>query len=160
MLDEQGVCRWAVAAPGHTQNPVPDRIVNAQYVATLDVRESGALVPLPRVGCPMLFAATDPTTGRIRLVRTPPLLRFEDRRTATMPRKPLVSKLEDELTPVVPASVPPPRRDRISSTPPPPSDPVPLMRRTPIPPRITGVQAIPVRVRAANLTKKRLARGK
>jgi len=136
MLDEQGVCRWAVSSPGKTREKVPERIVGAQYVATLDLEASGGLVVFPRVGCPMLFAATD-ETGRIRLVRTPPLQRFEDRRAAPM-RQPLASKLDaraldDDFTPIAPvprpSSIPPPM------TTPPESFPVPLlMQLTPLPP--------------------------
>jgi hypothetical protein len=79
MLDERGVCRWAVAPPGKTHAAIPEKIVGAQYVATLDLASTGGLVDLPRVGCPMLFAATD-ETGHIQLVRTPPVTRFEDKR--------------------------------------------------------------------------------
>lgn len=174
MLDEQGVCRWAVAHPGHTRDSVPERIVGAQYVATLDLQEEGGLVPLPRVGCPMLFAATDPTNGRVRLVRTPSLERFEDRRNGPV-RKPLVSKIDEDMTPVVPTPIPkswPPPEGRGPQR----EDPLPLVHRTPVPPapraRITarippapsfsqtGVQSLPVRVRSANMTLKKLARGK
>ena len=241
MLDAEGVCRWAVAQPGRTAEKVPERIVGAQYLATLDLDAEGALVDLPRVGCPMLFAATD-EKGRIRLVRTPPLLRFEDRREGAT-RRPLASKFdievtprkapaqtvqarpyEDDATPVAPmprsSSIPPPPSVPPPSVPPPStvpeSLPVPLMRpttvtraivpsqphlpaprtplppppRTPLPPppraRIAaripppptaplastgsgvraqpeasnGVQSIPVRVRAANMSLKRLARGR
>lgn len=195
MLDENGVCRWAVAQPGRTGETVPERIVGAQYLATVNLHEEGGIVDFPRVGCPMLFAATD-ETGRVRLVRTPPLLRFEDRRVAPM-RRPLASKFDtdDEMTPVALA--------RTSSIPPPPSQaaPIPLTKplmsvtqplpttRTPLPPpprariaaRIppapavpslanTGsglrvspsqtVQSIPVRFHAANMSLKKLARGK
>ena len=201
MLDADGVCRWAVAHPGRVGERVPERIVGAQYLATLDVTAEGALVDFPRVGCPMLFAATDPVTGRVRLVRTPPLIRFEDRRHAPV-RRPFASKFDadDDRTPVAPVP-------RSSSVPPPPSVPPPseaypieLSRpitssgllvppRTPLPPpprariaaRIppapstvpsfsqTGsgarapqnaIHAIPVRTRAANMTLKKLARGK
>jgi len=186
MLDENGVCRWAVAQPGRAEQ-VPERIVGAQYLATLDLDAEGALVNFPRIGCPMLFAATD-ETGRVRLVRTPPLLRFEDRRVAPM-RRPLASKFEtdedDLMTPVA--------ANRTSSVPPPPSTaepsvPLPLTnpitQRTPLPPppraRIAarippppsipslsttgsglraspapsspGVQSIPVRFHAANVS--------
>jgi len=203
MLDANGVCRWAVAQPGRTAEKVPERIVGAQYLATLDVDAEGALVDLPRVGCPMLFAATD-EKGRIRLVRTPPLLRFEDRRNGPM-RRPLASKFDDEeeATPVASrSSVPPPPEPPPESTeeslplpltkpttmtralaPPPAPRLTPALmsppRSTPLPPpprariaaRIppppatvplasTGVQSIPVRMRAANMTLKRLARGK
>src|SRR6185503_1596507 len=142
MRDQNGVCRWAVAQPGHTAEKVPERIVGAQYLATLDVDAEGALVDLPRIGCPMLFAATD-ESGRIRLVRTPPLLRFEDRRNGPM-RRPLASKFDVE-----PATTPTPPMPRhydeeatplssyISelasqrqSSPPPESLPLPLMRQT------------------------------
>jgi len=110
MLDADGVCRWAVGHSGRSSaERVPERIVGAQYLASLDVTAEGALVDLPRVGCPMLFAATDPVTGRVRLVRTPPLLRFEDRRNAPM-RRPLASKfdMDEEKTPARPSSIPPP----------------------------------------------------
>ncbi len=182
MLDAEGVCRWAVAHPGRTGERVPERIVGAQYLATLDLNADGALVDFPRIGCPMLFAATDPVTGRVRLVRTPPLLRFEDRRNAPT-RRPLASKFEtdEDRTPVAQArtsSIPPPP----SSIPPPPETlPLELSRpitssgllvppRTPLPPpprariapRIPPAPPtkIPVRVRAGNMTLKKLARGR
>jgi hypothetical protein len=123
MLDEQGVCRWAVAQPGKREM-VPERIVGAQYVAALDLGAEGGLVTFPRVGCPMLFAVTD-EAGRIRLVRTPPLQRFEDRRNAPT-RQPLASKLDtDELTPIsnaAPESFPVPllKARRSTTLPPPP----------------------------------------
>lgn len=215
MLDASGVCRWAVAQPGRTAEKVPERIVGAQYLATLDLDADGALVDLPRVGCPMLFAATD-EKGRIRLVRTPPLLRFEDRRNGPT-RKPLASKFDDdEATPIAPPPRPssiPPAPPRQSSIPPPPASsvpeslPVPLTRpttmtraiapppppslapltRTPLPPppraRITprippapptlplastgsglraspGMVPMPARVRATNMSLKKLALGK
>jgi len=201
MLDADGVCRWAVGHSGKSSaERVPERIVGAQYLASLDVTAEGALVDLPRVGCPMLFAATDPVTGRVRLVRTPPLLRFEDRRNAPT-RRPLASKFDyetqdPEKTPARPSSIPPPMSqdaEPIQLTrpittsgivPAPPG----LTRHTPLPPppraRIAarippapstvpslsamtaslrdtqGVKAIPVRTRAANMTLKKLARGK
>jgi hypothetical protein len=202
MLDENGVCRWAVAQPGHAgrEEKVPERIVGAQYLATLDVHAEGAIVDFPRVGCPMLFAATD-ETGRVRLVRTPPLTRFEDRRVAPM-RRPLASKFDDdEKTPVALARTssvppPPPPSDPAPQTDPEPSLPLPLTNaistRTPLPPpprariaarippppsipslaqtsgsglRVTptpnvGVQSIPVRFHAANMSLRKLARGK
>ncbi len=213
MLDENGVCRWAVEQPGRAEK-VPERIVGAQYLATLDVNVEGAIVDFPRVGCPMLFAATD-ETGRVRLVRTPPLLRFEDRRVAPM-RRPLASKFDfddivpaprfnadEEKTPVALArtsSIPPPPTSATEpSIPLPLTNPIsssqmgaPVTRRTPLPPppraRIAarippppqspsapslsstgsglrvppqaGVQSIPVRFHAANMSLRKLARGK
>jgi len=197
MLDADGVCRWAVGHSGMSAERVPERIVGAQYLATLDVNAEGALVDLPRVGCPMLFAATDPVTGRVRLVRTPPLVRFEDRRNAPM-RRPLASKFDtdEEKTPARPSSIPPPMSEEpINLTRPithssgiVPAPPGIMPRHTPLPPppraRIAarippapstvpslasataalrdtqGVKAIPVRTRAANMTMKKLARGK
>ena len=203
MLDADGVCRWAVGHSGKSSaERVPERIVGAQYLASLDVTAEGALVDLPRVGCPMLFAATDPVTGRVRLVRTPPLLRFEDRRNAPT-RRPLASKFDhdEEKTPARPSSIPPPMNEMFPMS---EAEPIQLtrpittsgivpappgmMRHTPLPPppraRIAarippapstvpslsattaalrdtqGVKAIPVRTRAANMTLKKLARGK
>ncbi len=213
MLDELGVCRWAVAVPGRTQEKVPERIVGSQYMATLDLESEGGLVDFPKVGCPMLFAATD-DGGRVRLVRTPPVLRFEDRRNGTV-RPPLgrtpSMPPEEELTPVsMPSrtsSIPPPMtkrpssippapplpfgserealmRPRFSTIPPPASEalPLPLVKRTPLPPpprarivaRIpppptlpmltsqsnSGIQSIPVRVRATTTSAKKLAHAK
>ncbi len=163
MLDAEGVCRWAVAHPGRVGERVPERIVGAQYLATLDLTAEGALVDFPRVGCPMLFAATDPVTGRVRLVRTPPLLRFEDRRNAPT-RRPLASKFEtdEDRTPVAQA--------RTSSIPPPPETlPLELSRpitssgllvppRTPLPPPPRA--RIAPRIPPANIPLKKLARGR
>ena len=129
MLDERGVCRWAVAPPGKTHAKIPERIVGAQYVATLDMSTRGGLVDLPEVGCPMLFAAVD-ENGRIQLVRTQPLLRFEDKRLPSDSRSrsapPPALLDESERTPAQPASVPPSV----------PSTPLPLVRAaSPVPPR-------------------------
>lgn len=86
LLDEQGVCRRAVPKrarsgertfAGRTVAEAARRCVGAQYVASIDVREPGALVPRPCVGASMLFAYVG-EGGRIAVVRTGPLLRFED----------------------------------------------------------------------------------
>src|SRR5262249_45482590 len=76
MLNENGVCEWA-APTGRGR--VPDRIVGAQFVASLDVDVPGALVGQPREGVPMLFAAVD-GDGHISLIRAALLLRSDDRR--------------------------------------------------------------------------------
>ncbi len=80
MLDGNGVCRWvtSVAGNGHSKEAA-DRCVGAQYVASIDTAVEGALVDLPRVGKPMIFAAVG-ADGRVSLVRTGPLLKFEARR--------------------------------------------------------------------------------
>ena len=213
MLDAEGVCRWAVSLPGRTQEKVPERIVGAQYVATLDLDSKGGLVDLPRIGCPMLFAVTD-ENGRIRLLRTPPVLRFEDRRiTIKAGPAPI---LDEDKTPSVPSTIPqpavppptsplplvrppqqsfagalppppalprttrmtplpPPPRARIAARLPPPPQTRPIQRQSepPIPEHVrspSGIRPAPnappapiavgVRVRAANMSVKRLVRGK
>ncbi|MEO6420044.1 MAG: hypothetical protein ABIP39_11580 [Polyangiaceae bacterium] len=80
MLDSSGVCRWVTSVPGsgHSKQAA-DRCVGAQYVASIDTQVEGALVELPRVGKPMIFAAIG-ENGRVSLVRTGPLLKFEAKR--------------------------------------------------------------------------------
>ena len=92
MLDAEGICRWVVAANPPPATPAnrarakdweksqqaAARCIGAQYVASLDVSTSGGLVDMPRVGVPMLFARVD-RNGRVSLVRTGAVLRFEDR---------------------------------------------------------------------------------
>ena len=142
MLDGTGVCRWAVAPPGKTHAKVPDRIVGAQYVATLDVSAPGALVPLPKPGCPMLFASTD-ENGHVTLVRTPPVQRFEDKRrpSAAPPRCLDPSRTLEDMTPINalpsarPASTPPLPLVRPAAAPLPPFRPVGMLPKLPPPPR-------------------------
>lgn len=152
MLDERGVCEWA--APTGSGR-VPDRIIGAQFVASLDVTVPGALVGEPKEGVPMLFAAVD-ENGRVSLVRTTNLVRFDDRRegsgvvrtgetpTAPAPKPSLRPSLEDlaprgrtssvpPRPPVgarTPSSYPPPAR----TTPPPGSDNNYAPPRVPRPP--------------------------
>jgi len=86
LLDEDGVCRRVVlrherlsadaTLGGRTRAQAARRCIGAQYVASIDVRVNGGLVPMPRVGVPMLFAYTG-DDGRIAVVRTGPLVRFE-----------------------------------------------------------------------------------
>ena len=86
LLDEDGVCRRALlhhasrsgdaTLGGRTRAQAARRCIGAQYVASIDVRVDGGLVPMPRVGVPMLFAYTG-DDGRIAVVRTGPLVRFE-----------------------------------------------------------------------------------
>ncbi|HEY1690970.1 MAG TPA: hypothetical protein VGG39_02345 [Polyangiaceae bacterium] len=87
LLDEDGVCLRVVlkherrsakdtTLGGRTRGQAARRCIGAQYVASIDVRVDGALVPMPRVGMPMLFAYTG-EDGRIAVVRTGRLLKFE-----------------------------------------------------------------------------------
>ncbi len=85
LLDENGICRRVMLSRsrradttlgGRTRAQAARQCVGAQYVASIDVRVEGGLVPMPRVGAPMLFAYTG-EDGRYAVVRTGPLLRFE-----------------------------------------------------------------------------------
>jgi hypothetical protein len=88
LLDGRGVCRRVLLRDqprsvyatdtnlGRTRPETARRCLGAQYVASLDVRVEGALVPMPWVGVPMLFAATG-EDGRIAIIRTGPVLHFE-----------------------------------------------------------------------------------
>ncbi len=88
MLDTDGICRWVIATGlkesrkarlWEKSHQAAARCIGAQYVASIDVGVDGGLVAAPRMGVPMLFARLDPQTGRISLVRTGPLVRFETR---------------------------------------------------------------------------------
>jgi hypothetical protein len=89
-LDEDGVCREIVrraAALNGVRRADADaaaRCIGAQYVAALDLTAGGGLVAMPKVGSPMLFAFVA-EGGRIVLVRTGRLLRFEDKVTRPTP---------------------------------------------------------------------------
>ena len=130
MLDERGVCRWAVAGrnPDGSKSKVPDRIVGGQFVATLDLDSEQGLAALPKVGAPMLFAVVD-SSGHISLVRTAKLVRWEDKRG---------EELEiEEVTPppassayAMPLTRPPAFHTSLPR-PVPPSNP--LTRHTPLP---------------------------
>jgi hypothetical protein len=86
LLDGNGVCRRVLlrherraadaTLGGRTRTQAARRCIGAQYVASIDVRAEGGLVPMPRLGAPMLFAYTD-DDGRLAVVRTGPLARFE-----------------------------------------------------------------------------------
>lgn len=79
LLDENGICRRVLmAVDGKVDGgglQVAERCVGAQYIASLDVSVSGGLVKDPTVGVPLLFARID--DGRVALVRTSPLERFD-----------------------------------------------------------------------------------
>jgi hypothetical protein len=89
LLDEEGICRSVLArssavAAGGGRGGRPTRIpasaekcIGAQYVAAIDVREAGGMLQLPKPGAQMLFARTE-KNGRITLVRSAPVIRFEE----------------------------------------------------------------------------------
>jgi hypothetical protein len=79
LLDDEGFCRKIVMTGARRESRNARRCVNAQYVASLDLREAGGLVEMPTPGAPMLFARVD-ENGRVALVRTGPVVRFETMR--------------------------------------------------------------------------------
>jgi hypothetical protein len=86
MLDADGICRWVVPASSAGRSTTfskdldsSERCVGAQYVASIDALVQGGLVELPRVGASLVFAVVD-ASGRISLIRTGALLRFEVKR--------------------------------------------------------------------------------
>jgi hypothetical protein len=97
LLDGDGICRFVTTAPARGMLPVrarhadagargsdgagrvpdhADRCIGAQYVASIDLGAKGGLVELPRPGAPLVFARIE-ADGRIALVRSGPLVRFE-----------------------------------------------------------------------------------
>jgi hypothetical protein len=80
MLDEEGVCLHVHKRSkdrGHDAVDGAIRCIGAQFVAALDPSQPGFLGHAPALGVPMLFAKVGPA-GKISLVRTGPLERFEN----------------------------------------------------------------------------------
>jgi hypothetical protein len=98
MLDEEGVCidvhRRRIDWDGKASEGAA-HCLGAQYVATLDPSEPGFLGHDPTLGVPMLFAKVGPT-GKISIVRTGPLERF-DVRGACESERPTEPILTDSL---------------------------------------------------------------
>jgi hypothetical protein len=87
-LDDEGICRQIIRRAAG-MNGVPraedsvSRCIGAQYVASIDVATKGGLIAMPKVGTPLLFAYIG-RDGRIALVRTGTLLRFETKQRAEL----------------------------------------------------------------------------
>lgn len=125
LLDAEGICRRIVpVVPGAAKAATKrrdtaraaSRCVGAQYVASLDASVAGMLAEMPRVGAPMLFARTD-ERGRISLVRTGNVTRFESHR-----HDPFATDNRESLSlltsaPAIAPSAPSPRRVRESERP-------------------------------------------
>ncbi|MGO8997141.1 MAG: hypothetical protein ACLQVI_27820 [Polyangiaceae bacterium] len=158
LLDAGGICRSVLAASsaatanGHGRSArIPssaEQCIGAQYVATLDVREPGGMLPLPKAGAQMLFARTE-KNGRVTLIRTARVLRFEASPAMTgsgvHERKDVAYGDDDERTipdidpptlanPERRSSLPPPRNSgvvpagsRVSRTAIPPPPPAPRL---------------------------------
>lgn len=84
LLDAHGVCRAIVMAPTMSRRTSRGaaRCIGAQYVASLDPKAEGGIIEAPKLGTSMLFAKVD-ENGRISLVRTGRITRFETRETWT-----------------------------------------------------------------------------
>jgi len=81
MLDDEGVCLHVHRRSKERGDDAMDgaiACIGAQYVAALDPREPGYLAHSPTLGVPMLFAKVG-DGGKISIVRTGPLERFEVR---------------------------------------------------------------------------------
>jgi hypothetical protein len=77
LLDAEGVCRWTIPRPeaSERERAAAELCLGAQYVASLDHEAEGLLVKDPANGTRLLFARMG-EDGRIRLVRSGPLLEF------------------------------------------------------------------------------------
>jgi hypothetical protein len=87
MLDAKGICLWVAPSPSSQGTgemwrgrEAADRCVGAQYVASIDMDVQGGLVELPKIGAPLIFASVD-ENGRVSLLRSGPLLRFEAKKS-------------------------------------------------------------------------------
>jgi hypothetical protein len=137
LLDDDGICRRILSRGKNrsSTNKSTQRCLGAQYVASLDFASESGLVERPKEGCPLLFARVD-EAGRVSLVRTAPLDRFEeihprdvDPVTEEHPAFDHVESLDDEFDP-------PPRTIRqapLSAPSPQPSRPVPAPPSRPAP---------------------------
>lgn len=103
LLDEEGICRQIIRKAWGMQG-VPrgedsaGRCIGAQYVASIDAATKGGLVALPKVGTPLLFAYVG-KDGRIALVRTGPLLRFDTKARPEPKATPADESIEVDVDP-------------------------------------------------------------
>jgi hypothetical protein len=113
LLDSEGICRSVVAVqkPAGRGGARPTRIptsaekcLGAQYVATLDLSVPGGMGKVPAPGSQMLFARVE-KNGRISLVRSAPIVRFE----------PVEAPVESQTQVRRPSEAPPPKREVRSS---------------------------------------------
>lgn len=97
-LDDAGICRTVEPRPGASEASLAmaKKCLGAQYVASLDASVEGMLIPLPKPGTRLLFARAG-EDGRIALVRSGPLFRFEscdDIDPVTTPELPIARDTE------------------------------------------------------------------
>jgi hypothetical protein len=126
LLDSEGICRRIAHVPNSKRNlskgkdssRAASRCVGAQYVACLDPAIAGMLGEMPRVGASMLFARVD-ERGRVSLVRTGTVTRFESYRDDPFLDSGNPSTSVETSAPVIASSSPsPPRRSRETVPPP------------------------------------------
>lgn len=97
LLDAEGICRRVVLRRRSVGSAeAAERCIGAQYVASIDTTAAGGLVPMPSAGAALLFAFTD-DDGRLAVVRTGPLVRFETRPAPSRGRR----RSNEDETPVV-----------------------------------------------------------
>jgi hypothetical protein len=97
MLDEDGVCLHVHRRSKDRGDDAVDgaiRCIGAQYVAALDPAEPGFLGHAPTIGAPLLFAKAD-GRGKISVIRTGPLERFEVRGSGLHDRLPATAHAAD-----------------------------------------------------------------
>jgi hypothetical protein len=113
LLDADGMCRRVLTrSRSAKESSIAKRCLGAQYVASLDMSSDAGLVEMPVPGAFLLFARVD--DGRVALVKTAPLDRFEEVvadvrrrpdtsttqrgfRTERMARPPAFDTIEDDL---------------------------------------------------------------
>jgi hypothetical protein len=113
LLDAEGVCRWFMAKEGATEATLraAERCVGAQYVASLDAEAEGLLTKLPKPGTRLLFACVG-EGGRVSLVRSGPVLKFE---AVDAPATTPDAVAAEATAPPVPPAPPPAPTDRASA---------------------------------------------
>jgi hypothetical protein len=107
MLDDQGVCREVhrrLTGDKVSSSEKAAQCIGAQYVAALDPNTPGFLAHKPTVGVPMLFARVS-STGKISIVRTSPLERFESRESGLRERPKSTRNVLEEAAPSEPATI-------------------------------------------------------
>ena len=77
LLDAEGICLWTIPRPEASakEREAAELCLGAQYVASLDRDAEGLLIKDPKEGTRLVFARVG-DDGRVRLVRSGPLLEF------------------------------------------------------------------------------------
>ncbi len=136
LLDSEGICRKIAVIPsasstsrGRETARAAARCIGAQYVASLDAHATGLLTDTPKIGTAMLFARTD-ENGRISLVRTGHVTRFERYAEDPFVEEDRPSVVSTSAPPLSPSVAPTPRRQPMLPPPDPYNDDERLDDRT------------------------------